>query len=296
MRETIDAQTFDHGDFRAPRFLTRVEQFTLDHLKALSITIAGLLTVFAGVSYHHDTRTLPIEMGKADHMIVGSLGPITTAQTEWRAIPRAPEVLSLEAVHLRGLPRSHSARRSPEGLREDALVIGDPLSEAGHTKIVLSRGTLPEAPLFVELARRLAEQGLAIVRDTAPSPLTTKFGPIEAAELAVSAPNGREGRQTDVPCVAFRHRTAAGIGLIGWSCMRKSEALTRPQIACLIDRITLLSAGENGPLRQEFAAAERRRLNCPGTRNTAGRRATWLDVDGAVPGLRGTNVTPATRS
>jgi len=88
-------------------------------------------------------------------------------------------------------------------------------------------------------------------------PMHSKFGEMETADIKLS------GAGVERQCLAFR-RAAPGeaLRLTGWYCGPAGAFAGRAGLACLIDRLALLGAGEDSELRDGFAAAERRRMAC----------------------------------
>lgn len=202
--------------------------------------------------------------------------------TGWQENRRPIELVALEAPELRRVKSVYRSRSHPSGRREESLSWTDP-RDGGVAHIAVQLGARGEdSPLFVDLARRAAVQSLSVVRMAPPQRLLTKFGDVEVADLALSAPDGQE-----MPCLGFRRRSVDdGPGLAGWYCLAK-PTVERPALACFIDRLALMSAGEDLALRRFFTEAEKRRATCPTSRVSTGRRATWLDVDGEAPMIRG---------
>jgi hypothetical protein len=202
--------------------------------------------------------------------------------TGWQENRRPIELIALEAPELRRVKAVYRSRSHASGRREESLNWTDP-RDGNVVHVALQLGTKGEdSPLFVDLARRAAVHSLSVVRMAPPQPLLTKFGDIEVADLALSSVDGQE-----IPCLGFRRRAGDDSPrLAGWYCLAK-PMVERPALACFIDRLALMSAGEDLALRKFFTDAEKRRATCPTSRVSTGRRATWLDVDGEAPMIRG---------
>jgi hypothetical protein len=203
----------------------------------------------------------------------------------WQAMQRPVELFTLESPELQRLTYGYAARRHASGLREDALTWRLP-SGATMAHVAITRGTdyAILAPLTVELARRAAGHGLSIARSATPGPLATKFGSFEVVDVQLA---NDEGGQR--PCLGFRfHDAEARIAMAGWLCTPDQRTVERPQFACVMDRLGLLRAGDDKPLRIMFTEAERRRVLCPSQRNAGpGRRISWTESEAPPPRLRG---------
>ncbi len=58
-------------------------------------------------------------------------------------------------------------------------------------------------------------------------------------------------------CLAFRRLGEGGEPtLTGWQCAAQGGVVERPELACFIDRLTLLKSGDDQSLRRFFTEAE----------------------------------------
>jgi len=213
--------------------------------------------------------------------------PMAAGQEGWVTIGRPIALFGVESPGL--------ARRSQDGQRrEDVLSFG----EFGDGKSFLSlkfkvnRDAQAQnalaglaQPFVITLVRESASRGLSVGRSGAATTIETKFGTVETADIGLS--DGAAGRA----CIAFRHLDgAAHLSFSGWWCGSETRPADRAQLICLIDRIDLLSAGDDPELRASFARTElNRRQGCSVPRLAAtGRKGSWLDADGKAPALRPT--------
>ncbi|MGL4239716.1 MAG: hypothetical protein ACRCTI_01255, partial [Beijerinckiaceae bacterium] len=181
-------------------------------------------------------------------------------------------------------PAVYGARRTARNDREDSLTWQSTAPGGPEARIALVRSAQPLAPpsLFIDMTRQQAERGVAVTRAGQSGLLMTKFGPVEVADMAFSDAGG--GSQA---CLGFRTAPdGESPVLTGWYCAAQGAAVDRPELACFIDRLTLLKSGEDQALRRFFAEAEPRRRPCPTARASAGRKPTWLDHDGRAPAMR----------
>jgi hypothetical protein len=210
-----------------------------------------------------------------------------TALADWEPIARPIAMFGLETPWLGDGPRQYSARRSAdESRREDRLQFGVLDGPAPH---LLMRVTVDRAgprrpdPFLVTLARDAAAQGLGIGRAGTVSGLATGFGLVETADVVLAGEGHRRA------CIAFRLDGASQVlAFGGWWCGTDGKPADRTRLACLIERLDLLSAGQDRELRGLFARAELdRRPGCsPPRLSASGRKTSWLDADGKAPPLR----------
>ena len=219
----------------------------------------------------------------------GGPGPATAVApppqpvaTGWIDIVRPLALYGLESPDFARLDAAHEARRhEPGGGRRDLLAWG----RLGHTAYLrlafyrLGEEAPGEPSLFVEAARRAAEIGYAVAGLGKSDTLATRFGAFEVADLRL------ERGEAAYACLAFLLRENGGVLRVsGLSCGAPDAPLDRAALACQLDRIDLLSAGEDQALRAVFVAAERKRdMRC----SARAARASWLEPRAAAPQLRG---------
>ncbi len=272
---------------RGLRRLARVGAMAL----AAAVLIAGALNVAATLTPpQHDAFQLTAE---------------TTPQS-WMEINHPIALYDLSGTEFAKLPRVFRARRHlPDGGREDVLTFGAPGSSKPYLRLSLLRTKQdPAVPngdghdaeghetLADDLARLagLGDQSVTALHST--SSLSTRLGIVTVANLQL----WDDGLPQQ--CLGFRGFPGGsdGLRLTGFACGVASKPIGRSTLACAIDRIDLLSAGDDRRLRAIFVAAERepgsscaegRTRSAGGLMTAVGARTTWLDQDADLPPLRG---------
>jgi hypothetical protein len=203
----------------------------------------------------------------------------------WINISQPLELFSLDAPELARSTLLYEAyRRRKGGGRQDILTFGKLSGEEPFVRLMLYRvgaEEAPQAPLFVELARSAAAAGLSIARSLTPEDLATRFGDFETSEVDLVAAAG-----APTPCLGFRGVTLDGsFRITGFACGVEAKPLSRPALACLLDRLDLNSAGDDGALANFFAATELRRdPDCAGSGLAPmALQVSWIDQDDAPP-------------
>lgn len=195
----------------------------------------------------------------------------------WRYIASPLPAYNLEGPELGRNPPLYRVRANATGGRQDILIWGEagvrPLaartSVAGGIVIERRGGVSPSDSLFVETARRTALVGASIGRMAQSLELETKFGLTEIAETELEVFGASHA------CQSFR--VAGGPGALrinGWFCGTSGRSVSRDTLGCLIDRIDLMSAGNDRDLRAWFAASERSRKACGSTRAVSVKRGS----------------------
>jgi hypothetical protein len=204
----------------------------------------------------------------------------------WVVVNRPFELFGFDAPA--GVERGHSATRHAEGGgRRDVMMAG--LIGETPSFIVqfyrLGEEAAPPSTLYVEAARRASEARYWVERTGPVDALQTRFGLVEVADVALAQGERRQH------CLAFRFAdpevVERTLRVSGLSCGAKGAAPARPELACQIDHIQLVAAGDDATLRDIFVAAERKRDESCSTQRlagvppTAGRAISWLEKTGA---------------
>lgn len=168
----------------------------------------------------------------------------------WQPLPSAAAIYAFS-----GLPDPYfEARRHGSGGREDILTAGT-LGETGYAHLQIRRGIPEPAPasFYVDLVRQAAAAGLSVARSGLATRLDTKFGPAETALVTLAG-------SVEQSCQAIRFVHAeVSFTIHGWLCGGEARPVTDEDLACLMDRLSLVGS-EDPALRVLFAQAEGRRL------------------------------------
>ncbi len=186
-------------------------------------------------------------------------GPTVPA---WVEVSHPLALYELSGSPFARLPLVTQARRSVTGMeRQDVLTFGHADAQSAYLRVAFARPREPVAltDLIVDLARLAAGDRLSIARAGLPTLLPTRFGTFDVTEITV---RGSEG---DAPCFGFRLGEPAPVAITGLACGTRARPLDRAALACAIDRIDILSIGEDVALREFVVGAERRRAQaCAG--------------------------------
>jgi len=187
----------------------------------------------------------------------GPHGGATLPAPGWVAIPQPTPAFALAVPDLPSETMAYTlTRHAAGGGRRDRL---DWQSGEGPARFQVEiyrpglENTAPAAgPAALaggEAFRLARRRGLALA---APQRLRTKFGPMLLQHVPAGA-----GRRD---CLAFASEAGApDMILSGQACPEPGEIITPRSLACALDRLVLLSAGNEPGIAREFAAAELRR-------------------------------------
>jgi hypothetical protein len=230
--------------------LGRVRRIMRQRLRQTLFTAFGAAAV---------TGALLLAGEPVDASLRGSLATHVYAEEPvWIDIARPFQLYDVSAPDFARQPQTYEARRRRDGGgREDILTLGAFGGPSPYLRLTLHRpGGEPAAAssFFVDLARRGAEAGISLTRSSNPSPLPTRFGPVETAETTLAATQGAQAS-----CLAFRF--ALGDGVLhasGFAC-GGDKPIERATLACILDRLDLVASGEDSALRDAFAPSELKR-------------------------------------
>jgi len=200
-------------------------------------------------------------------------GETATVAPAWSRASRPDRAFALNLQDFANKPESYETFRRPNGSRRDVLRWtgdgGQPIAQ-----VVIERAGVTLA-LDPAADADLAPPELSTPREVEPAGrLQTKFGSVALWHVAGTLPG----------CLGFaREFEAPRLRISGWSCAAPARAGQQALLGCALDRLTLLSAGNNRELAALFARAELKRGAC-GTSPAA--PADWL-AEAAPPHLRG---------
>ena len=189
--------------------------------------------------------------------------PPPAISARWLEVTKPFPLYSLIAPQIARLRLSYSARRhSSGGGREDALTFGEFNAPTAFLRLSVYRHGAEwteDSPFFVDMARRAAPLGLSVQHEDLTRVTPTRFGEFETAALGLAATQARRDN-----CLGFRMtRAEPGVTIGGLACAAGNEPFAASDLACLINRLDLLSAADD-KLRVFFAASLARGTpNCP---------------------------------
>ena len=204
----------------------------------------------------------------------------------WTPASRPHPAFAISQLDLANRTDAYEILRHPEGGRKDILRWAATASEPVTAEIEIYRpGT--ELSAFAaadaDLALRMGIRGAGEAE--AAGVIETKFGPV--ALLRFGGANGEPSKpeiSKAQACMGFlKSFDSPKLRISGWTCQGESPAAQRALLTCTLNRLTLLSAGNDPKVAELFAHAELRRAGC-----VAGKAAAADWVNGPQePVLRG---------
>lgn len=197
----------------------------------------------------------------------------------WTPASRPHPAFAISKLDLADKTDAYEILRHPEGGRKDILRWAATAGEAPTAEIEIYRpgGELDAfAAPDANIATRMARPSTGEVEPA--GVIDTKFGRVALLRLSGAALPGKQA------CLGFAKTFAApNITISGWSCQANSLAAQKAFLGCTLNRLTLLSAGNDPKMAELFARAELKRDTCNTTTATS---ANWIASSEAPP-LRG---------
>jgi hypothetical protein len=188
----------------------------------------------------------------------GPLAPVPSPTLAWTAAEKPYPAFELLMPELNGSAFNYAIlHRSTDNARKDVMTWGEPAAWGPYAKVEIFRPG-PRAENFLdassEIAARLIDD--VVADDVKPAgEIDSKFGPMPLVDFAI-APNGHLRR-----CLGFAHAFDDPLMQIaGWYCSAAAEVVDRATVACMIDRLTMVSADTQ--TATFFARAEVKRTFC----------------------------------
>jgi hypothetical protein len=221
----------------------------------------------------------------------------------WSLASRSHPAFAVTPLDSQSKTETYEIFRHPEGGRRDVLHWMAPGTVQGAAQGAV-QGEMPVAELEiyrpggefgpsdtvgVEIAARMDPQGdyQGLRGSEAAGVVDTKFGPVALLRLAVIADGAKyEAKYEAKSCLGFIKRLGDPmLQISGWTCQGDGIPARRAAIGCMLNRLILLTAGNEPKLAELFARAELKRGSC----NAAAPSVTSADwVTGSEnPRLRG---------
>lgn len=203
-----------------------------------------------------------------------------TAPKTWTQAGRTTPAFAVSQLVFPGKTETYEILRHPEGGRKDVFrwsgIGGTPVAELEIYRPGEEIDQVGSAAGY--LAARMDPAGPRELE--AAGIIDSKFG-------AVTLFRRVGGTEAARACLRFyRHVDEPKFRLSGWSCLGEDLPARRAAIGCMLNRLVLLTAGNDTKLAELFAHAEVRRSDCA-TSGAPALSADW--VTGADnPHLRGT--------
>jgi hypothetical protein len=174
----------------------------------------------------------------------------TSVRPEWSEATRPIPAFASNQYDLAYKTRSYQIFRHPEGGRKDVL-----------------RWTMEDGRAVAELEiYRLGGEFEPLAATEAVGTVDSKFGPVTLLRL------------NDGACLGFLKAVdQPSLRMSGFVCQGETAAARGAAIACILNRLNLIAAGNDIRLAELFARAEMKRADC---------RTDWVSGSGK-PALRG---------
>ena len=213
------------------------------------------------------------------------------SKSAWIETPRATGAYEVASPALQAIEQNYITRRHRDGGgRKDLITFGAANSaNAAYIRVALYRpgteGAIPMDP--VEAVASVAAESMINAELSEPNGIViTKFGDLATVEMKLTTDQGPR------TCLAVAAKfDEPSLGLVAWYCNPGVEIVAVGQVACLLDRLALVSSGRDEKLIEFFAKAELNRSFCDAKNTLLGNAPRpalpeWLDTKSS-PRLRG---------
>jgi hypothetical protein len=185
-------------------------------------------------------------------------GAEPSVKAGWTAASRSHPAFAIIPLDLLDKTDTYIIFRHPEGGRKDIVRwTGKDEKSAAELEIYRPGGEFdPSIPAAADLAARMTSGA----PELEPAGLVdSKFGMVTLLRRTGDAEAARS-------CLGFIRRFATpDLQVSGWSCQGSGLPAQRAAIACMLNRLILLTSGNEPKLAEMFAHAELRRGSCAAT-------------------------------
>jgi hypothetical protein len=202
------------------------------------------------------------------------------AKADWSLAARSYPAFAVSQFDSSGKTEAYEILRHPDGGRKDVLrwaAQGEkPVAEL---EIYRPGGELSQSgPPIAEIAARMDPEGMRELQ--AAGVIDSKFGAVTLLGLTDRSGDAR-------PCLGFmKGIDRPSLRISGWSCQGDTLPARRAAIGCILDRLVLLTAGNDPKLAELFARAELKRGSCAPASVQPVASADWI-TGTQNPRLRG---------
>ena len=213
-----------------------------------------------------------------------------SSKAGWSVAGRSSPAFAVSQFDSPGKTEAYEIFRHPDGGRKDVLRWAtqgeNPVAEL---EIYRPGGELSQSgPQVADIAARMDPDGVRELQ--AAGLIDSKFGAVTLLGLT-----DRDGGAR--PCLGFIKRfDQPNLRISGWSCQGDTLPARRAAIGCILDRLILLSAGNDPKLAELFARAELRRGGCAPAAGRAVSVTMMCRLFCARPGPRWRSTIHAPRS
>jgi hypothetical protein len=195
----------------------------------------------------------------------------------WAVATRSAPAFAVSQFIFQGKTEVYEILRHPEGGRKDVFHWSGSDSKPVAELELYRPGDEHQAVPAADIAARMDPDGALALE--AGGLIDSKFGPVVLLRLVGGADDARA-------CLGFTKRIDdPNFHISGWSCLGEDLPARRAAIGCMLNRLMLLTAGNEPKLAELFAHAELRRSDCTATSMPA-LSADWL-TGADNPRLRG---------
>ncbi|TWB93719.1 hypothetical protein FBZ93_110326 [Bradyrhizobium macuxiense] len=198
------------------------------------------------------------------------------AAATWTLAGRQAPAFAISKLDQRDKTETYEILRHPEGGRKDVFRWADANGAAMAGLEIYRPGGETMAPAVAEIAGRLDPGGVRELE--AAGIVDSKFG-----SVTLLRPARQDGNRA---CLGFlKQADAPDLRISGWTCQGDNVPAQRAAIVCMLNRLTLLAAGNDPRLAALFAHAELKRTDCV-TSGPPALSADWV-MGSENPLLRG---------
>jgi hypothetical protein len=175
------------------------------------------------------------------------------AAAGWSLASRPVPAFAVSRLDLHDKTETYEIFRHPEGGRRDIFRWTDAEHSPAAELEIYRPGGEAAGPAIATIAAQLDPGGTSELE--AAGIIDSKFG-----SVALLRPAARDGGRA---CLGFLKQVdAPNIRIFGWICQGAGLPVQRAAISCMLNRLTLLTAGNDPKLAEMFAHAELRRTDC----------------------------------
>lgn len=178
------------------------------------------------------------------------------------AIARQAAGFDLDVAELAKEKKVSASPPPQSGGRRETLSLGEFESGKLYLRLDILQPAgekLGNSDFFLDMTRHAAQAGLAVSRIGQPTPLASRVGAFESADIRLSQNGGGSAPLAagERGCLAVRLiNSKLSIEIAGLACGAGARPIDRRTMSCLLDRLYYLPGGDDKALERAFAKAD----------------------------------------
>lgn len=255
----MSATVFDQ-DYMPPPGVRPIKARPMGTFAAAMIGASATLVLAASLSFvpapiQDEARSVPADGESPASANTASTAPDARAGEQKET--KQALMFELGSPEFANVKKTASSRALDNGGREDSLTFGEFADGGVYLRFDISQSAADksQSDFYLDVTQHARTAGLAVKKIFSPTPLVTRFGRFESAEIKLTPAQVEGGAERS--CLAVRLVNASiSLEMTGIACGASAKPIDRTAMGCIIDQIDYRPSGDNKALEQFLSSAD----------------------------------------